>query len=317
MWTIGGFRSVGKLGPDVILLESAGLPSLIGLLVRYVYKIPLICRLKGDIWRELHDEIKNGLPHRKQILRYLNNTAGIFFLSRVDGILPISRHIERRIEAELSAYKPTRVVHIPYSAREDNQQAAEPIPVRGRYILTVTNFNFWGKVQPLLDVVLAVAPHLKKEGLSWIILGDGFFWKRFKGRIGNDLQAECVHLPGKCATSGFYQKALALVYISGMDGLPNVFLEASAARLPIIMNRDSPAHEFIEDGVNGILFEKMDIDGLVKIIKSLDADDAFRRKLGTNAYEYVREHYSVEKISADLFHALQDMLSEFNKSKKG
>jgi glycosyltransferase involved in cell wall biosynthesis len=82
------------------------------------------------------------------------------------------------------------------------------------------------------------------------------------------------------------------------EGLGMVFLEASAAGLPIIATRKGGIPEIVRDGFNGLLLQRHDDPGelAAKILLLLDDQD-LRRRLGRQGRAWMRENFSWERIS--------------------
>ncbi len=59
-----------------------------------------------------------------------------------------------------------------------------------------------------------------------------------------------------------------------------VTIEAGACRKPIVATRVGGIPEIVEDGVNGFLVERDDLEGLVRQVARLVDDPALRRRLG-------------------------------------
>ncbi len=83
---------------------------------------------------------------------------------------------------------------------------------------------------------------------------------------------------------------------SRFEGLPMVLLEAASQGIACISyDCISGPSEIIEDGVSGILVEDQNKDEMVQQTLALIADENLRKKLGTNAVNYV-EKFSCDKI---------------------
>lgn len=92
------------------------------------------------------------------------------------------------------------------------------------------------------------------------------------------------------------------------DGLPNVILEAMAARLPVITTTASAAGEAIEDGVNGCLVPPDDPDSLAECIEHLLANESDRIRLGEAARQTVASDFDLGRCVAPLVERFRDLL---------
>lgn len=64
------------------------------------------------------------------------------------------------------------------------------------------------------------------------------------------------------------------------EGVPKVLLEAAASGRPLITTDMPGCREVVEDGVNGLLVQPRDIEGLTVAIKRLLSDSALRARMG-------------------------------------
>ena len=104
----------------------------------------------------------------------------------------------------------------------------------------------------------------------------------------------------------------AFVLPSYTEGLPNVVLEAFAARVPVVATAVGGTPEVIEDGQNGYLVPAGDAAPLARRIKQLLSDGRLRETMGMSGYYRVRDHFTFEvqaRQYAQLFH---DMLDKEN-----
>ena len=296
------FTYIKTFKPDMLLLEGPAMFSLIAVFIKKFFRIPYAVRIKGDFERE-YAENEYDIPFYEKIIKYLNYKSGTVVLKHADAILPISNYVGTAIKEELNISKPIYTVHIPYHKVDKDFELNLNIPQK--FILSVTNFNFWGKVKPLGDITTIIAPILKEYDFSWVILGDGYFFNKFI-QIYN--KHKNVKFLGRQNPYPFYKKAKALFYISGMDGLPNVLLEASLFKLPIVIDKNSPAAEFIKNGYNGLVVNCGNIEKVENVIRDLISSHKLREKLGITAFNHVKKNFSVEKISSDFEKILYKIL---------
>ncbi|QMV53503.1 glycosyltransferase family 4 protein [Ewingella americana] len=70
-------------------------------------------------------------------------------------------------------------------------------------------------------------------------------------------------------TLPFYQAADALLLPTLYDPFPNVILEAMSCGLPVITSQTCGGAEFIQQGVNGFVFDALDVKSLAESIQEL------------------------------------------------
>ena len=95
----------------------------------------------------------------------------------------------------------------------------------------------------------------------------------------------------------WYNKAGIFALTSRYEGMPNVILEASSLKLPIIISRDTGgATDFIINNKSGIVLKKNSYDELGKKISELTKDKYLRLKLGNQAYKNLKYYNNFENI---------------------
>jgi glycosyltransferase involved in cell wall biosynthesis len=82
------------------------------------------------------------------------------------------------------------------------------------------------------------------------------------------------------------------VQSSFTEGLPNVVLEALAARIPVVATAVGGTPEVVADGVNGYLVPPGDAAALARRILALLADDQLRRRMGQQGFARVQRDFT-------------------------
>jgi teichuronic acid biosynthesis glycosyltransferase TuaC len=137
-----------------------------------------------------------------------------------------------------------------------------------------------------IDVALEALARLSREGLRWTsftVVGDG------PARVQLEAMARRLGIEDKVRFAGRLPHDATLRTIAGSDifCLPSwqesfgvVYLEAMACSLPVIGCRGQGAAEIVRNGVDGILVEPRDADGLARALKGLLDDPDRARRMG-------------------------------------
>jgi glycosyltransferase involved in cell wall biosynthesis len=294
------FKTVKDFRPDILLLEGPNLFSAISVILKKLYGIPMAVMVRGDGWQQ-YAEIDHDVPVYEKLSKLLNFKAGQYVLKNSDAIFPLSNNLKKIVEKNLKVDKLIQVVNITYKELDKDNDKKPELPEN--FVLTVTNFNYWAKVEPLLHAIKLVSPVVKESGWTWIILGDGFFYDSFKQALNDEVDWGTVKLLGRQNPYPFYKSAKALFYISGMDALPNVLLESFLYKLPVVINRDCPAVEFVLNN-NGFVINFDDLQAVRDMIRHLKEDREAVSKVAEKAHNYVTKQFSVENVSGQLENAL-------------
>ncbi len=116
-------------------------------------------------------------------------------------------------------------------------------------------------------------------------------------------------LSGKPKAQALLSSA-CLVLPSYAEGLPMAILEAMACGLPIIGTKVGAIPEVIREGVEGLLVEPGDVEGLADRMVRVSQDMRLRRRMGKAARLRVRQHYSLQVMVKRIMEVYRDVLDE-------
>ncbi len=83
--------------------------------------------------------------------------------------------------------------------------------------------------------------------------------------------------------------------VGDVEGVPNAMLEAMACGMPVIATRHGGIPEVIENGVNGLLVNEGDFEGLAREMERLACGATLSMSLGEAGARTVREQFSPER----------------------
>jgi glycosyltransferase involved in cell wall biosynthesis len=93
------------------------------------------------------------------------------------------------------------------------------------------------------------------------------------------------------------------------DGIPNVVVEAMAARLPVVTTRVSGIPELVEDGVNGLLVAPDDPKALADALLRVHRDVQLRERLAAAGEATVRERFDGDLLARRMAALLREALA--------
>lgn len=151
-----------------------------------------------------------------------------------------------------------------------------------------------------IDVLLQ-AWHLLHEQApqaQLIIVGSGSLQSQLERMAGALGIADSVEFAGeqKDVAAQFHRGAIA-VLPSRFEGMPNALLEAMACGLACVATRVSGSEDIIQHGINGLLVEPEDYQGLAQALLSLFHNPPLARKYGYAARATIEQHFSLEHIT--------------------
>ena len=129
--------------------------------------------------------------------------------------------------------------------------------------------------------------------IYFVIFGEGFL------RPGLEAQIASTGLTGRFLLPGFRTDLQAIMHDidifmlpSFTEGLPNVVLEAFAARKPVVATRVGGTPEVVQDGISGFLTRSDEPELMARHLLALADDPDLRQRMGHAGYAYTKEHFS-------------------------
>lgn len=92
----------------------------------------------------------------------------------------------------------------------------------------------------------------------------------------------------------FFKAADAFVFLSRLEGMPNVLMEAMACGLPIMMNKFKAfSDDYGTDGVHFKLVKGNDVKSVTTMMTEFEQNPDMRKEIGRNSVELVNEKFLV------------------------
>ena len=157
------------------------------------------------------------------------------------------------------------------------------------------HFLFLGRImkEKGVDELFAVARIMKEKYGNKVVFDlVGFFEDEYKGKVEELIADNVVCFHGfQVNPRPYYASAHCVVVPSYHEGMCNVLLEGAATGRALIASDIPGCREAIDNGVNGFLCKKMDVESLLYCMECFVALDAGKReKMGkTGRYKMQRE----------------------------
>jgi len=153
----------------------------------------------------------------------------------------------------------------------------------------VSTFDF----QKNQKLIIQASYYLSKKypNMRFVLVGDGKYLKQMKNYARDSHLEDVVIFAGaRENVVDFYSLFDVFVLPSFWEGMPNVLLEAMAAKLPIVCS-NLPNHlEIIQNNISAFTINPYEMDDLYQRIKVLYENQDIRKKLGENACEAVQKY---------------------------
>lgn len=141
------------------------------------------------------------------------------------------------------------------------------------------------------------------ENVKFLILGQGYQEKQLKEK------AEKLHLKDRVHFLGYipHKDMPQYLHISDIfirpslsEGFGNSYIEAMAARIPVIATPVGGIVDFLKDGETGLFCEVSNPKSIAQKVEKLIKDNESRDYIVKNAEEMVKERYEWNLIASDM-----------------
>lgn len=225
-----------------------------------------------------------GIPNRARPLVFKNlcNLFEQYLLKRTSRVLTVSSYLRQMIlekggiAASSVLVVPNAIDPLELNSAPKNLEIQKKLGIQGRKVIGFVGwFDRWDR----LDFMVQVFARLRdiEPNLVLLLIGDGPVLSQVRENVTARNLVDAVFYTGKVPRGEVqeYMKLLdiALLPHSNQFGSPVVLFEFFGLKIPVVAPRLPPIEDVMEDGVNGLLFNPLDIDNCVSKVGLLLADE--------------------------------------------
>jgi len=171
----------------------------------------------------------------------------------------------------------------------------EGVPVIG----LVGRLDHWGKGHK--ELFEAMATLMERHPVQALIVGGGRRIDEVRQLAAGLGLADAVHFLGERPDVPDLLNAMDIFVLpSYSEGLSLALLEAMAAGKPVVATAVGGTPEVVTEGDNGLLIPPRDAAALAGALERLLADPALAQRLGANARNHVRAHFSLDRLGREI-----------------
>ncbi|MGF1578734.1 MAG: glycosyltransferase [Gemmataceae bacterium] len=157
----------------------------------------------------------------------------------------------------------------------------------------------------------------KNPDIGFVIFGDGPLRSELEKKIAKHNLQDNLVMPGFRTDLDLCLAAFDVLALpSYTEGLPNVALEAFAARVPVVATAVGGTPEVVADGVSGFLVPAGNPADLAKRILDVLSDDGLRADMGNAGHRHVKQEFTFHSQST-LYQKLFEQIVKTNRIKTG
>lgn len=160
---------------------------------------------------------------------------------------------------------------------------------------------------------IEAAADLTKQfpGVKFLIVGNGPEEKNLRRQVNEMGLGENVIFAGLVTDMPAVYQAIDIFALTSLtEGVPLTILEAMAAEVPVVATKVGGIPELIRDGQTGLLAAPEDRDDLVAKFSRLIKDAPLRLQLSRSALNFVKAHYSKERMARDYAKVYEEILND-------
>ena len=229
--------------------------------------------------------------------------AGRYELDQAHLVLPVSRQIQRSLEA--GGVRPDRLRTL-YSGLDlarvkdgDGRDARRRfgIPVESFVLGTVANLFARKGYEVMLRALPRIAQVCPEAQYLIVGTGDADYETRLRAMVKDAGLESRVYFAGFQESVCPCLAAMDLyVHPALMEGFGIAVLEAMAMRKPVVATTTGGLPEIVQEGATGLLVPPGDADALAQAVIALAQDSARCRQLGEAGRSRVAMHFTVEAM---------------------
>lgn len=152
--------------------------------------------------------------------------------------------------------------------------------------------------------------------LEFIIVGDGPLKQRLRSMVSKLKLANKIIFTGiQTNLNGIYNSMDIFALTSTTEGQPITILEAFSTKIPVIASRVGGVPNLVKNEHTGLLFDSGDLDGFVNAVSYLIDNPQKKEFFRQNAYEFVRNNFTVEQMKNKYEYEYFEILAEKRRNK--
>jgi glycosyltransferase involved in cell wall biosynthesis len=298
-------KAIAKEEPDLLFVDSAGLMLVAAYILSRVFRIPLLLRVRADIW-SMFEEQREYLGLLKRAYEHILLRICERLYRRSERLFCVSEYLKRILDEKGIERRKIRVLR--FSVDTERFHPTERDDERVTF-LSVTNFSYKRKIEGLIEILPVVDDVMSQyKNTQYLIAGKGKFFRFFEENLETMVNKDRVFYLGYQETvETLHARADIFIHYSFLDTSPAVVLEAMACGTPVIANRYDGMIEQVQDGVTGFLVD--DASSFRHALEILTREKKMREEMGKRGRLLVLKNYNISYVAACFKKEIDEVLS--------
>lgn len=264
-----------------------------------------------------------SLVHFRGIFTKTSDRSGLKYKDMASYIIGVSKASTKSVYETGASSKKITTVYDPVDVGAFDKCRSLRSHIRKNIGLTNQDIavGIFGRIIPWkgqMEFIYSVINAMRKNAnIKAVIVGDVSdgtpdYLSKIKDIINQSEYKNNIIFAGYQENVEGYYLAMDIVVHASIEPEPYgmVVPEAMAAEKPVIATNAGGPPEVITHGVDGLLVEPGDIDGMSAAILELAGDPGKRRKMGANGYKKVKAQFTIAHIASQVEKIYQNILSK-------
>jgi glycosyltransferase involved in cell wall biosynthesis len=284
---------------DIVFNQTLGPIGMAAIKAAHKQNIPIISFVHSIDWELASRAMKYGKLlteiYVKKLAKSKYNKCDVLITpsSGVSDILSVNRVKTRKVVIPLGV-DVRRFIPSPSKLLAKKSAGVDPKK------LVIGFCGRIGREKDLPTLIKAFRRVQHKHDIQLLIVGAGIDQKSFRNPR--------IKLVGAVDNVVPYLQAMDIFVLPSLTETSSLAtMEAMSCALPVIATPVGSVKDYIEDGVNGFLFPRRDVDSLVEKLNALLKSPKARESVGAAARQTITQRHNWEEVSKSILHVLHEL----------
>jgi len=297
-----------KIPKEFDLINNHNFPTeWAALIAKIRLKVPVVWMCNEPPYWFFSPQQRSGLRKINwPLFELLDKTA----VSYIDEIMVLSHVSEEYVRKAYN--KPSRIVRtgvdVELFHKASGKNLRQKLGLENSFVILFVGVSRYAKRGDMVRALHILSEKFDDVRLILDTSRERDMLTRLSEKLGVKDKVVHLHSTSDVELAEVYAACDVFVYPSSASPWGLVVTEAMAASKPVIVSKQVGTSEIIQEGVNGIVIDRAKPEEIAKQVEALINNPKLRKKLGENAYQYVKANLSWERYAAKVENVFQETI---------